>query len=93
MGTLKSNKVKLILLEWCDAITSFDGWTDLDEIIEWGKTEEWIIKQAGYIVEENREYILIASKYNPQRRGDKYSEITKIPKTWIRKRKIISSLF
>ena len=41
---------------------SMDGQI-LDEIIEWGKTEEWIIKQAGYIVEENREYILIASKY------------------------------
>lgn len=87
-----NNKIKLEYIEWNDAITSFDGWTDRNSVIEWGQTEDWIVKQAGYIIDENKDYLLIASKYNPQTDGeDKFSEITKIPKTWIRKRKTISS--
>jgi hypothetical protein len=34
---------------------------------------------------------LLTSKYNPQKLGeDRYSEITKIPMAWIKKRRIIS---
>jgi hypothetical protein len=85
--------MELYYVEWCDAITSFDGWSDKDSIKEWGEKEEWIIKQAGYILEDNKEYLLIASKYNPQESDkDRFSEITKIPKTWLRKKIVITSL-
>lgn len=88
-----TNTIALEYIEWCDAITSFDGWTDKQSILEWGKNTNWIIHQAGHVIEENKFYILLASKYNPQDDEDKFSEITKIPTTWIKKRKIITSLF
>jgi hypothetical protein len=47
---------------------------------------------SGYIIEGNKNYLFIASEYNPQDSEDKFSEIAKIPKTWIRKRKSITSL-
>lgn len=86
-----NNKIKLQYIEWCDAITMNNGWYLKEDVRDWGMSEDWLIKQAGYIVEENKKYILLASKYNPQKLGeDRYSEITKIPKTWIKKRRIIS---
>lgn len=84
----------LIYVEWEDAITMKDGWYAKEDVREWGKSEDWIIKQAGYLVAEDKKYILLATKFNPQEYGDdKYSEITKIPKGWIKKKKVISSSF
>lgn len=78
---------KLVYLEWCDAITMKNGWYNAETVKEWGRTQDWKIKQAGYIIEENKKYILLATKYNPQEAEEsKFSEITKIPKTWIKKR-------
>ena len=83
---------KLIYVEWLDAITWKDGWHNRSDVIDWGKSEDWLVKQAGYLVSENKKYILLASKYNPQKYGENlYSELTKIPKGWIKKKRIISS--
>lgn len=70
-----------------------DGWYVKEDVLDWGKSNDWLIKQAGYLLKENKDYILLATKFNPQSYGeDKYSEITKIPKTWIKKRlNVISS--
>ena len=82
-----SKEPKLKYIEWQDGITMSKGWYSKDDLIEWGETEDCIIKQAGYIIEENKKYILLASKYNPQETEDcKFSEVTKIPATWIKKR-------
>jgi hypothetical protein len=82
---------KLIYVEWLDAISWKDGWRNKGEIEEWGKSADWLVKQAGYLVDENNKYILLASKYNPQEYGENlYAEITKIPKGWIKKKKTIS---
>jgi hypothetical protein len=85
------NKFKLIYVEWCDAITMKDGWYNLDDVLNWGKSETWTIRQAGYLIKETKKYILLASKYNYQKSSeDMFSELTKIPRTWIIKKQIIS---
>jgi hypothetical protein len=87
MNTKKNNEIKLQYIEWNDAITMQNGWYLIESIKEWGRTNDWKIKQVGYVIEENKNYILLATKYNPQEtEEDKYSEITKIPKIWIKKR-------
>lgn len=82
-------KYLLVYIEWCDAIDGTTGWQTVKDIKEWAKSDEWIIKQVGWIMKETKKYILICSKYNPQ--GDGYHDMvafpTKIPKTWIIKRK------
>lgn len=89
---MQNKNVKLIYIEWCDAITYTDGWIDRESVIEWAKNDDWIIRQAGFLIEENEKYIILAAKYNPQiETNDKYSELTKIPKTWVKRKKIISS--
>jgi len=87
---MKENTYPLIYIEWCDAMTYHDGWHDIDFAIGWADDDEWIVKQSGFLLKETPKYILIASQYNPQiGTNDNYSELHKIPKTWIRKRRIL----
>ena len=80
-------KPKLIYVEWEDAITMKNGWYIKEDVQEWGENKDWIIKQTGYLIDENKKYILLATKYNPQESEEsKFSEITKIPKGWIKKK-------
>ncbi len=85
-----NNSKHLYFVEWQDAITMPSGWYEKDVCKQWGKSESWLIKQVGYLIDENENYILLATKFNPQQNGEnKFSEITKIPKSWVTKRKLI----
>jgi len=91
---MQKKKINLLYIEWCDAVTFNTGWENIEDILVWAKTENWVIRQAGFLIIENKEYVLLATKYNPQENSEnKFSEITKIPKTWIRKRKTITSSY
>lgn len=80
----------LVYIEWCDAVSDASvSWHTEEEAVEWGK-DDWTVNQAGYIVEENEQYIVIASKLNPQNGTSRYSGLLKIPKTWITKRQILT---
>lgn len=84
------NKYKLVYIEWCDAIDGGSGWHSIKESKNWAKNDEWIIKQVGWIIKETKKYILICAKYNPQEgKQGMVSYPTKIPTTWILKRKKI----
>lgn len=92
MKSIDKNK-KVFYVEWQDAITMKDGWYSEEDVADWGKSEDWLIKQAGYLIKENNKYILLATKFNLQEFGEnKYSEITIIPKGWIKKRKFGSGI-
>ena len=82
--------MKLIYLEWEDAMHNGE-WFSEDMALAWSQRSKTIIKECGYIVEETKEYITIASRYHG---GDELHDITwgglqKIPKGWIRNRKTI----
>lgn len=83
--------MKLIYLEWADAISSGCVWITKDELEDWLDTSEWIIKQVGFVLKETDEFILLASHYKPEDKWgeEQYGHLQKIPKTWIRKRKVI----
>lgn len=80
-------KPKLTYIEWCDAHTNA-GWFSRPEAEEWMKCE-WIVQEAGWIIEENKEFIVFATSYKPadEWTDEKFCSLHKIPKTWIRKRK------
>ena len=89
---MRPSKIKypLIYIEWCDAFTNEGkAWFSVDEIMDWAKNKDWIICQSGYLIEETKEYLLVVSQMNPQRDGNMVGGVIKIPKTWIRKRKLI----
>ena len=83
-------KYPLVYIEWCDAIDASLEWMRVDDAKKWGKSNDWIINQVGFILKETKKYILICSKYNPhEETNGVVNMITKIPKTWIIKRKEI----
>lgn len=83
-------KYKLVYIEWADSISSAQ-WYTYDDAIFWAKGPAWIVKNVGWVLEENDKYILLAGSWTPQRGEsvDQFGNIQKIPKTWIRKRKIL----
>ena len=80
---------KLIYIEWGDAI-AHSGWRSLDDAIKWSREHNYFVEQVGWVIEENDKYICIASsRALPSDDEPQYSQLQKIPKTWIRKRKTI----
>ena len=81
--------MKLVYLEWedaCDDVST--GWKTEDEVLEWAKNDSWWVKEIGYVIYEDKKVTVLASKMEP---GNKdycatFKGITRIPKTWIRKR-------
>lgn len=91
---MKKKKLTLIYLEWCDACTRAT-WMTEEEALEWGREAGWVVCEAGWLLEENEEYILIASAYSPKSTSTgepSFNVIHKIPTTWIRNRKSLMKL-
>lgn len=83
-------KYKLIYLEWEDAC-SLHEWKPESRILEWANNTKYIVKQTGWLIHENKERIVIASRFSPgdtysSEYEDEYGMFQIIPKTWIRKR-------
>ncbi len=83
-------KYKLVYIEWADAISTVN-WETHKSAIKWANNNDWIVRHVGWILEENNRYILIAGSWTPQEGNavDQFGSLQKIPKTWIRKRKIL----
>jgi len=81
-------KYDLVYLEWCDAMVNNEAWLTFDEAFEWGKTDNWVVSQVGWILEENKKYIILASKRSVQNKDieEMFGSVFKIPTTWILKR-------
>ena len=82
--------MKLIYLEWADALTN-SRWFTVNEAKQWGETSDWIVREAGWLIKETKEYIVIAEGWMPQDHwtDEQFVNLHKIPKTWIRKRKVL----
>jgi len=82
--------MKLIYLEWADAISN-NNWFPGDSARIWADKQEWIIRETGWVIKETKEYICLASTWKPEDEytDEKFMNLHKIPKTWIRKRKTL----
>jgi hypothetical protein len=83
--------MKLIYLEWQDAHTQA-GWHDKGQIKDFCDNHEFIIKECGWLVEETKRHIVIgtALKEGTEYWDEQTLNLHKIPKTWIKKRRIIN---
>lgn len=80
--------MKLLYIEWCDAIASGLDWTDIDVAKEWAENTDWIVCEVGWVIKETKKYIVIASTYKKEDvyTTAQFKHLMKIPKTWIKKR-------
>ena len=88
-------KFKLIYIEWADTTSPMNGksWWDREEAIRWAEEQDYWVCQAGFVIKETKEYLLLAGHYNitavDEETLESLGQIIRIPKTWIRKRKEI----
>ncbi len=88
--TTETGKLALLYIEWCDAMVNQDSWVKIADMKEWAATDHWITYDVGFLIEETKEYILLASRYTINDDGtNRVDSCIKIPTTWIRKRKVI----
>jgi hypothetical protein len=84
--------MKLIYIQWCDA-THKNSWFTVDEAEDLADRENWLVEDVGWIVKETKEYICLCSKKMTENVDSiaQLGDIKKIPKTWIRKRKVLTN--
>ena len=80
----------LTYLEWEDA-TANSGWFGKQEAKDWVLKTRGLIREIGWIYFESKEKIGMFSRWCPADEvgDDKVGALQMIPKTWIRKRKVI----
>ena len=80
--------MKLIYIEWQDAHAIDSGWKSDEEIEKFSTSEDFIVKQVGWIIKETKTYTIVAgSRVEPgEFVAGGWGEVIKIPKSWIRKR-------
>lgn len=75
----------LVYLQWCDAFEYTDGWLGLEEVRESAKSQDWLVHSVGWLIEDTKQYVLIASAWN---QDGSFSGVLKIPTTWVKRRKL-----
>lgn len=84
-----SKSPQLIYLEWEDAIAN-SRWFGKDSAVAWGKENFAKIKEVGWLVYEDKEFLTLASRWdNSVNDEEQFGGLQKVPKTWIRKRKVL----
>lgn len=80
-------KIKLIYIEWVDAIRN-SNWMLSHEALGWGKISQWIVRETGWLIEEKKEYIILAMghKMADENTDEQFNNLIKIPKPWIQRR-------
>lgn len=79
-----SQKYPLVYVVWKDA-QSDCMWKGMDDIKEWASSD-CLIHEIGWLVYENKRYIILSSQV--EREGD-IGNRTKIPKDWVFKKQKI----
>ena len=86
-------KYKLVYLEWEDAVSNNLKWFSEEQALNWDENISMIVKECGFILKEDRKHIFLINRMADTRWDEdgslEFGGLHKIPKSWIRKRKII----
>lgn len=77
--------MRLVRVVWRDVIEHMGVWHTEAEALEWASSDDWIVHQVGWVLEDTDDYLLLTSKYNTASadRESSYGGLTKIPKPFI----------
>lgn len=87
----KKKKLQLVYVEWMDAASNRVGWLTLEHCLEWVDGANHIVHECGFILREDEEYLVLAMRWtnSDEYQMDRFGDILKIPKPWIKNRKVI----
>lgn len=80
--------MKLVYVEWADAVHNAEWFTDT-QANHWHDGTDWIVRECGWLVKEDKKGITLACRW---KQADEYSDpqiggLQFIPTPWIRKRR------
>lgn len=84
----------IIYLKWVDSHSN-SGWFTNDEMAAWSTDIDWYSDDVGYLVRETKTMLVFAQRHDPPvgaNRQEQWGNIHKIPKTWIRERRVLGYL-
>jgi len=84
----------LVYLEWSDS-SSRSGWEDEEEMREFASSSSYLVRQVGWIYEEDDTKLVLYGRYHDWEVGEakgrrEYGNCQYIPKSWITSRKELS---
>jgi hypothetical protein len=92
-GRIKMKQIPIIFIQWIDAHGN-TGWFSNSEKDEWAK-EDWYTDSVGFLIKETDKMIVIAERHEPNNsvnRMEQWGGLHKIPKTWIKNKRILGYL-
>jgi hypothetical protein len=85
--------MELVYVQWEDVTSSGADWYEEEEMEKWKgeMSQGFIVEQVGFVLEENKKYILLCSHYhaNTDIAPAQYGHLQKILKSLIIKKKVI----
>ena len=77
-------KHPIVYIEWSDACSAPDKWMGDDDLPDWIKSGGWLVKHVGFLLEENKDFIVIAAMEVDESEFSKgfHGHVHKIPKAW-----------
>ena len=92
MDDKELNEWELTYIEWEDAI-AHTGWMSESEGKKWFQKQTMTVKQVGWVVTETQKYLGIVSRMSDWGEGEReLGQLQKIPKTWIRRRVLLTDM-
>lgn len=91
---MKIDKSKIYLIEWQDAHANA-SWMSDEQLQDFINQEKCICQEVGWILSENKDEIVIASrtiKYTEKQNAQEWGMIQKIPKAWMRKKLVFKNI-
>lgn len=73
---------KLMVVFWEDITSSDDSWQGEDEAITWAEHADSIVRQVGFLLSEDEDYIILTGSYIPGL--DQVGTTTRIPRAVIK---------
>ena len=83
----------IVFLEWIDAHNN-TGWFDEEAMGKWAG-EDWYCEDVGFLVRETSHMLIFAQRHEPDGHANgevQWGGLHKIPKTWIRNRRLLGYL-
>lgn len=87
MSTKEANDYPLVLCLWEDIISGDASWKEVDDAIQWVDDEKSLVRQCGYLIDKNDEYLVIVDSYFPG--STTVGTVTRIPMVVVRELKTI----
>jgi len=78
----------LVYCLWEDIISTDSAWRETDDGISWVDDEKSLVRQCGYLLDKNDEYLVLVDSYFPN--SSTIGAVTRIPMSVVREMKTIS---